>query len=57
MKKVDKVKIAIENNLQELKRLRLLEKQVEGNTLEDCPNCKTRNYHWEINNKWVCAFC
>lgn len=57
MKKVDKITQEIEKHEKELERLKLLLNNVSGNTIDVCPNCKTKNYHWNTDDKWCCAFC
>lgn len=57
MKKVDRIKLEIEKHEKEIERLKLLLPKVTGNDLEVCPECKTKNYHWNTNNRWCCAFC
>lgn len=57
MKKVDKITQEIEKHEKELERLKLLLHNVSGSTIDVCPNCKTKNYHWRTDNKWCCAFC
>lgn len=55
--KVDKINKEIEKHEKELERLFILAQNVSGGTVDVCPQCKTKNYHWSINNKWCCAFC
>jgi hypothetical protein len=55
--KVDKINKEIEEHEKELERLFILAQNVSGGTVDVCPQCKTKNYHWSINNKWCCAFC
>ena len=57
MKKVDKITQEIEKYEKELERLKLLLNDVSGNTIDVCPNCNTKNYHWNTDDKWCCAFC
>ena len=57
MTKADKIKQAIEKHEKEIERLKLLLHSVSGCTLEVCPNCKTKNRHWNLDNTWTCAFC
>lgn len=45
-----------------IKRLRLLYTKIElnkddGNTIKECPECKTRNMHWNTHDTWCCACC
>lgn len=57
MKKVDKITQEIEKHEKELERLKMLLHNISGSAIDVCPNCKTHNYHWGIDNKWLCAFC
>lgn len=57
MTKKEKVKQEILKVEGELERLKFLLHSVSGSTIEVCPNCKTKNYHWSTDNKWCCAFC
>lgn len=51
----------IESEIREIeiesKRLEELFKTVEGDSIEICPRCNTKNYHWSTDNKWCCALC
>ena len=57
MKKADKINQEIEKHEKELERLFILLQNVSGVTVEICPECKTKNYHWSTDDKWCCAFC
>jgi len=54
----DLLKIEIEKTQKELDRLKLLLPNVSGSALKNCPDCKTKNYHYyPKTNSWCCAFC
>lgn len=57
MTKKEKIELEIQKVEKELERLKLLLEKVEGKTLEICPNCKTKNYHWYVGDYYCCAFC
>jgi len=57
MKKTELIKQEIEKHERELERLKLLFHNVRGSTLSICPNCKTKNYHWDSRDVWCCACC
>ncbi len=57
MTKKERVEQEITKIEKELQRLKLLLPNVSGNDLEVCPVCKTKNNHWNTNDKWCCAFC
>ncbi len=52
------IKLEIEKTQKELERLKLLLPNVSGSANRVCPNCKTKNYHYNVkSNSWTCAFC
>ena len=52
------IKLEIEKTQKELERLKLLLPNVSGSATRVCPNCKTKNYHYNVkSNSWTCAFC
>ena len=54
----DLLKIEIEKTEKELNRLKLLLPDVVGSATKKCPNCKTKNYHYNVKtNSWCCALC
>lgn len=54
----DLLKVEIEKTQKELDRLKLLLPNVVLSAVRKCPNCKTKNYHYNVkNNSWTCAFC
>jgi hypothetical protein len=57
MTKKEKIAQAIKFHEQELERLKVLMNNVDGKVLELCPSCKTKNYYWNLDNTWTCAFC
>jgi hypothetical protein len=46
----DLIKIEIKKKQKELDRLKLLLPNVSGSELKTCPNCKTKNYHYNPKN-------
>jgi uncharacterized Zn finger protein (UPF0148 family) len=57
MKKTKLIFLEIKKHRAEIIRLQTLLIEVDGDTLEHCPQCKTKNYHWSTDGKWCCAFC
>lgn len=54
LEKIDKEISKLETEMRRLKRLAL---RVEGNVVRECPICKTRNSHWNLDDTWTCSFC
>jgi len=54
----DLVKLEITKTIKELERLQKLLPNVKGDAIKKCPNCKTKNYHYDVKyDIWVCAYC
>ena len=54
----DLIKLEIEKTKKELNRLELLLPKANGNEIEVCPICKTKNYYYNVkDNSRTCAFC
>lgn len=52
------IKLEIKKTEKELERFKLLLPTVSGSAIKECPNCKTKNYHYchKTNSYW-CAYC
>lgn len=47
------IKLEIKKTEEELERLKLLLPNVSGSAIKECPNCKTKNYHYyPKTNTW-----
>ena len=57
MNKLDKINKEIKRLEKELERLYLLKQNVNGDAVEVCRKCMTKNYIWNIDDSWCCGFC